>query len=369
MEANNVVIEASAPGKMKNVIVDADILKKLAKLFKPGKELHNLTFTAEDGHASASMFDGIKYIKAAFDAKVETQGQVIFPSKYLSLFPIFEKEVSFTLQKKISVKDGVRSFEIPLMTGIEPVGMPDLPSMGSITVSLADIKRLIKKVMFATGTEDDYDFDCIKLVFGDQIEAVGCDRRTLAVAHMPQGSPYRGDFLFPKEGLDVISRLEGDIATLTVYPTGMGISVGGELMVDIFLPQHAGKFPTYGELFEFEPKTTMTCQQADLVSVLEDVRRISDEVAISFSIHEFEKQQPRFRSSDAENAAAVRHIDGQWEGEDLKIKVNARTLAHCVENLNGPITFNFSNFMAPFMIRSGEDFSAILAPYTSAENK
>ena len=350
--------------------IDSEMLKKLYKVFKTGKDgAVNAVFTAlEAGHVTAEIFDGIKFIKAAFDAKVEVPGRLTFPAKYLNLFSLFEGEATISLaQKKIVIQDGIRAFNVPIVAAEEIGGIPEGTPAGSITVSLSELKGLIKKVMFATGSADDYSFDCIKFAFGDDIEAVGCDRRAVAIAKMPQGSPYKGSFLFPREGLDVISRLDGDMATLTIYASGMGISVEGEIMFDVYIPQRAGKFPAYKDLLGFQPKTMMICSQDELVSVLEDMKRISEEVAISFAVSNFAKQPPRFRAHDDKNAAAIRALKSDWEGEELKIKVNARMLALAIENLSGPISFGFSNFMAPFSVRSGEEFVAILSVYSSAE--
>ncbi len=349
-----------------NFKAEAQTLKKLCRVFHAGE--YPIAFRAhlgDPGHVCVSAYDGVKFIQGSFDALVIEAGEVISSSKYLDRVVRLEGSVTMRyLNEDIMIKDGIRLFHIPLITPDGPYLIPDdRKPLGSITMELDAIKMLIRRVRFATGSGEKTGFDCVLLEFGDFIRAVGCDKRTLAVAKMLQGSPYRGTFLLPKQGLDVISKLDGDMTTLTLYERGIGISVGGEVMFDIYIPEREGPFPIYEEILKVPVNTTMRCLKEELMSVLSDVRLHSDEVSMVFTYVSYAKQAPRFRARD-DNGAHMERSCGQWEGRDLRIKANARVIEQAVGNISGTVTFSFSNDLGPFSISNDkDDYIAVLQSY------
>ena len=354
--------------------VDAALLKRLYRVFQSGS--HSISFNAQSGendYVSVSGYDGFKYMNATFNADVYDGGEVIIPARYLLVIPYLEGRVlvNYLNSDKLSLRDPVRQFLIPRDIPAGPYLMPERKTLGSITVELKELKTLIKRVRFATGIDDRMGFDCVLLQFGDYIKAVGCDRRTVAVARMQQGSPYRGKFLLPKKALEVISNLDGDMVTLTLHPNGVGLSVAGEIMVDIYMPERGGHFPPYEGLLDVPVNTTLQCGQDDLASILADMRLVSDKVNIKCGHEGYVKLFARFRARDESDAAVERFLKGgNWEGADLKVNVKGKVVEQAIENIAGVVTFRFSNDMGPFSITSEDDnFVAVLMPYSGAEKK
>ena len=349
-----------------NFKVEAPILKSLCRVFHISE--YPLAFDAhpgDPGHVRVSAYDGAKFMQGSFDALVIEEGEVIFSSKYLDRVVRLEGTVTMRyLNEDIMIRDDLRPFHIPLMIPAGPYLMPENKRpLGSITIELDALKTLIRRVRFATGVGEKTGFDCVLLEFGDFIKAVGCDRRTLAVAKVLQGSPYKGRFLLPKQGLDVLSKLDGDMTTLTLYNGGIGLSVGGEVMFDIYIPERGAPFPSYEEILKIPVNTTMRCSQEELMSVLSDMRLHSEEVSIAFTYTSYAKQPPRFRARDDDGAHMERSC-GRWEGRDLKVKANARVIEHAIENISGTVTFRFSNDLGPFSISNDkDDYIAVLQTY------
>ena len=358
-----------------NFKVEAQTLKKLCRVFHTGE--YPISFEAhlgDPGHVCVSAYDGIKFMQGAFDADVIEEGEVILSSKYLDRVGPLEGTVMMRcLNKEVTLRDAIRPFHVPLITPAGPYLMPENKKpLGSITIELDEIKKLIGRVRFATGTKETmgFGFDCVFLEFsGDFIKAVGCDRRTLAVAKVPQGSPYRGRFLLPKQGLEVISKLDGHMTTLTLFDRGVMLSVEGEIMFEIYIPERRGNFPSYEDILKIQANTTMRCSRDELLSVLADMSLHSNEVSIAFTFTSYAKQPPRFRARDP-HGAHMERFTGQWEGRDLKVKVNAEVIERAVENISGIVTFRFSNDEGPFSITSEDDnFVSVLLPYSCAEKK
>lgn len=354
--------------------VDASVLKRLCRVFHSGT--HPISFNAylgDHNYVSASGYDGFKYMHATFNADVYDGGEVIIPARYLSVIPYLEDRVlmHYLTSDKLSLRDPARQFLIPSEKPDRPYLMPERMTLGSITVELKELKTLIKRVRFATGIDDRLGFDCVLLQFGDHIKAVGCDRRTVAVARMQQGSPYCGKFHLPKRALEVITDLDGDMVSLTFHPNGVGLSVVGEIMVDIYMPERVGHFPSYEALLDVPVNTTLQCRQDDLASILADMRLVSDKVNIKCGHEGYVKLFARFRARDESDAAVERYLKGgNWDGADLKVNVKGRVVEQAIEHIAGVVTFRFSNDMGPFSITSeDESFVAVLMPYSGAEKK
>ena len=209
------------------------------------------------------------------------------------------------------------------------------------------------------------------LDFGEFIKAVGRDDRTIAVAKVLQGSPYEGRFRLHKHGLDVISKLEGDLATLTIYERGIEIEVSGDVILNIYVTERSGSFGAYEEAMKIAVNTTMKCDRDELMSVLSDVRLHSDAVTIILRYNSLIKQQPRFRSRDENNAFVLRSLTkADWSGRELKIRTNARVLEQAIEHITGVVTFKFSNEIGRFTIQNeGNDYVALLPTYTPGNRK
>ena len=312
-------------------------------------------------------------MQATFNADVYDAGEVIIPARYLSVIPYLEDRilVHYLTSDKLSLRDSTRQFIIPRENPEGPYLMPERRTLGSITVGLNELKTLVRRVRFATGIDDRLEFDCVFLQFGDYIKAVGCDRRTVAVAKMQQGSPYCGKFLLPKKALEVITDLDGDMVALTFHPNGVGLSVAGEIMFDIYMPERTGNFPHYEPLLDVSVNTTFKCNREDLASVLADMRLVSDKVNVKCGHEGYVKLFARFRARDESDASVERFLKGgNWEGADLKINIKGKVVEQAIEHITGAVTFRFSNDMGPFSITSEDgNFVAVLMPYSAAEKK
>lgn len=352
--------------------VDAQILKKLCRIFHVAD--YAVSFKAhfgEPGLMTVCAYDGIKFMRAAFDALVSEEGEAILSARYLDRVERLEGEVIMRyLKDDVLLKDSVRPFHIPLVVPGGPYTMPEnKKAKGTVTLALDDLKTLIRRVRFATGVMESANLDCVLLNFGECVEAVGCDRRTAAIAKIKQDDRYKGQFLLPKQASDVLGKLEGDTAVLTLYNGGIDIGVGGDVSFNIYVPERSGLFPSYQQMFETTANTTMVVPQGKLMSVLSDMRLHSDEMFLSFTYESYAKRPPRFRARDL-NGAHMERFAGKWHGRDMKLTVNARVLEQAVENISGEVTFRFANNGAAFSITSEDgNYVAILMPYAPSERK
>lgn len=356
--------------------VDALILKRLFKVFRPGD--YSLSFSAhlgDPGHVTACAYDGIKFIRATFDALVSEEGEAILSSKYLDRVERLEGEVLVRcFNEEFLLKDKLRPFYIPVVGPTGPYAMPENKVVeGIVSLTLDALKLLVRRVKFATGVMKSANLDCILFKFGGCIKAIGCDRRSVAVAKTEQTGVYEGQFILDKQAADVIGLLDGGKTTLTFYNgggnieanRGIGIQVEGDITFHVYIPERSGSFVSYEGALSPSMNSTLVVKQPDMMSVIADMRLHSDEMEICLAYESYVKRAPRFKARDAEGAHMARYT-GTWEGNDIKLKVNARVIEQAIENISGEVTFGFSNHQGAYSIRAADGrYMAILKPYAN----
>lgn len=319
--------------------------------------------------------EGQKYVTLSLAANVTEEGEVRFDSSYLPYFDCGrdgEKESITISSKKASfLIRGACDFTVPLIDFC-PQQVPSRQAIGSATFDLTDLKQLFKRVLFAVGDDSGpSDFSCMLLEFySATLRAVGGDRRLVSVADVIKGSPYEGIFSLPKSGVAVINKLDGDIVTLTFHEEGITVSSFGEVMCDIYMPALAKKaaISGYGSLFdEFRGHTFLNCDKEVLLAMIEAIRKVSEQLYIAMKYDGHGVQQPpRMFARQQDGPAQVNAtVPAQWEGLELKIAVNAKSLQQAVEQATGKVRISFSSNLGPMIIEGeGGNYRTLLLPYS-----
>lgn len=321
-----------------------------------------------------------KFVSISFTGEVEAEGEVMFTSQYLPYFEGDHEVVTVTARKDSFTIKGSCDFTVPIYRGIWPAA-PTKQPIGSATFEISDIKQLFKRVFFAVGDDSDpsHNFRCLLLeCYSDRIRAVGADRRLVALSEISKGSSYMGSFVLPKGGVYAINKLDGgerEMVTLTFYEGGIMFSSFGDLMCDIYMPEIWTK-PTICIYRRFvddiKGNTFLTCDKSILLGKIEDVRKVSDVMFIAMKYDSSGvKQATRFFAREAEGAAQVNAIvPATWNGDELKIAINARTFYNAVEQARGLVTVTFTNNMGPLVIEGeGTDYRTVMLPYSWVEKR
>lgn len=356
--------------------IDAGMLRKTGRLLRVRKDDNETTITfkadRETQSVSVLFFDGIKKVFISFSAEVGQPGEAMILNKYCPLLACLEDVVTVMSQRGgISLTDGKSAVSIPVIKEYGRVTPPADTHIGSVTADLSEIKRLFKKVLFASSDEEvHYDYRAVFLECGtDYMRAVACDRRIMAMHSIAKGTPYSGNFRLPTSGASIVTEVEGDLATLSFYRNAIGISVSGELMIDIYLPEYTHSFPDYKEVLRKDWKTFLRGPREEFMAML-DGPAISNELSIIMGFKGYEKQPARFCLKEP-FGCSVEHISNlQWSGEDLKIKVNRMSFKNAVKNADGQVIVGFNNEKSPLSVSSETgDYVCYLMPYSPAERR
>lgn len=356
--------------------INGGFLRKAGRLLRMRKDDNEttLTFKADEETQSVSVlfFDGIKKVFISFSAEVVHPGEAMILNKYCPLFACVGDVVTVMRQRSgITLTDGKSAVSIPVIKEYEVVAPPADTHIGSVTVDLSEIKKLFKRVLFASSDEEvHYDYRAIFLECGtDYMRAVACDRRIMAMYSISKGAPYTGNFRLPTSGASIVTEVEGDLATLSFYKNAIGISVSGEIMIDIYLPEYTHSFPDYKEVLRKDWKTFLRGSKEEFMAMLEGPA-ISNELSIIMGFKGYEKQPSRFVLREP-FGCCIEHISNlEWSGEDLKIKVNRMSFKNAVKNAEGQVIVGFNNDKSPLSVSSETgDYVCYIMPYSPAERR
>ena len=332
-----------------------------------------------EGSLSINTVEDMKLITISLFASVMEEGTVTIPSRYLRILDDMEGQITIEKAKDCLAIKGASSYSVPFYSG-EIAQMRESLPVGSVTFELREIKDLFRKVIFATGDDDEYGFDCILLeCASDCIKAVCTDRRIIAISRLKKGSPYKGSFLLHKSGVNVLSKIDGDMITMTFFEDiesrskrkAVQFSVSGEIMVDILMPEFSLIFPRCEEVLDLKTNTTLSGAKGDFLRAIGDNRKLSREVTVSLWHTGYVKNKPRLSSREDNGASTVEtYVDLDWRGDDIKTKLNAKTFESAIAHCDGRAIVRFSSDKGPLFI-GGEDDSylCVMMPYTAAEKR
>ncbi len=360
--------------------IDGSVLKKLSRILGSVRNTDCAVavsaerVSAGGGSVTLRTMEDVKLVTLSVSADVPESGQATFPSRYLRLFEDQAGPVRFETARTggLAIR-GASTYAIPDYPG-EPLQDPRRQPAGSATFDLHEVKRMLRRVVFASGGEEQYNLDCVLLECrGSSIRASSCDRRILAQATMPKGSPFQGSFLLHKSAAGVISRLDGDLVTVTFYDSALQFSVSGEIMCDILTPEFTTAFPSFDAALAVETLTELHGDTERLMRAVADVRKLSNELTIHLSCHHqgYVKQKPRLSGREENGSSTVEAVaDLAWEGAEIRVKVNARTFESALAQCGERVRVSFSSACGPLFVRDEDDeFLCVMMPYTVAERR
>jgi len=363
-------------------IVENALLKKVVRLLNfhegPKKNVYPVSLSARksesiQGSVSISTLEGVKFVSIHFNAEVSAEGEALFPSKYLPYFDGESDVVRVTKTKRHLEIETHGHYAIPHHRGEVPE-LPQAEPRGSVTFELSEIKTLFNKVLFASGDDSDqrHNMKCILLDCStDCIKAVGADRTVVAVSRLSKGSPYKGRFVLPKGGVETIGRLDGDMVTLTFYERAVAFSTCGEIMVDVHMPEFASPFPRYEETMDVNGNTFLYGEKPVLLSSIAAAKKTSADLTLTLKHLNYIKQMPKFFAREMDGGSHYcRRVPLEWTGDDIRIRVNAKTLAQAIEQTTGKVTVAFTYDIGRLSITGeGDDYRAVMVPYSPAEER
>lgn len=319
--------------------------------------------------------DGINYVKIKIPSGGEEDGTAIVPAMYIKWLKIAaeeagENELNIDLFKE-QLRIKPQLFLLPLFVGSIAEITPQETGSKPFKVSLSELKGCSRKIRFATGSDDsDEDYN-LKSVFFECskedgfIQLTGADYSCMAYARAKASPEVSIGKPLHKNILYYLLPLQGDEAEVSIYEKGISITTRNENMsVNMFFQELNVKPLDYKSCLNVAPNTTLS--GSNLLSVVTAVGMADRDMLISL-MHDSDyiKHPPRLWATDS-LGGRIERIDKTltWDGEDIKIHLNAFLVSNALKNVEGTPVITFSNPNGALTITGEDDtFKAVLLPY------
>ena len=261
---------------------------------------------------------------------------------------------------------------------------------GSVTLAvppleLTKLQALFKKVSFVirfsdlTASDKRFAFESVLLECEKSfMRVIGTDRRIIAIAKMGQGCPCKGRFIIPKPIVREIKRIKAAAGTpVTIGFQGKTIHffIGGKINRTIEVPEHSGPpFLPYENFMGQKINTTVTADPKELRAMLNSIKDNSPWVEVVMALNRSTYVMRPFRIYSSNNNKKKWKEEyfpkAEWQGQDMKTKVNVDTLRGALKQVKGPVTLCFTTEIGPVYVKNADEtFVAALKPYSPAEKR
>ena len=139
-------------------------------------------------------------------------------------------------------------------------------------------------------------------------------------------------------------------------------------MCDVYIPEFAVSFPRYSDIMGVQGNTFIYGDREKLLTYISALRKVSNEIILHLRFDNYVKQHARMQARDDEGSRCSIQTDLDWDGDEIKIKLNARTIEGAIENAKGKVTVAFTNDRGPLSVTGeGNDYISVMLPYSPAE--
>jgi DNA polymerase-3 subunit beta len=320
---------------------------------------------------------GIRY--RVLGVKVDQPGAVILRTqKVLSILRTGrDEEIAIEVDGETIRIGGVFSeFEMP---SEDPDLFPDVPDFdagGYHVVSAADLKRLIRRTIFATDVESTrYALGGVLFEFApESLGCVGTDGRRLAkavCAAETEGDPKTGGSpVIPVKALKLIERnLSDDDPPVHIALTGTTESNSGAVIrtdrAVIYTRLVEGRFPRYQDVFPANIEAKIPMEVGALLSATEQASIITSEESrgVDFT---FGNGQLRLASQAADVGKSKIETAINYDGKPIEITFDPRYLIDALKTLDpsATITAELIDHKNAAVFRTEDEYSYVVMPLT-----
>jgi DNA polymerase-3 subunit beta len=343
---------------------------------KPILQNVKLVADGEDGSTlmATDLEVGIRY--RVLGVKVDHPGAVILPTQKVQsiLRTSADEELAIEVEGDSLVIRGLHAeFQMP---GEDPDLFPEVPDFAATSyhvVAAADLKRLIRRTMFATDVESTrYALGGVLVeLTGESIAMIGTDGRRLAKAvasaETEGDAPnVGGSPVIPVKALKLIERnLDDDDP-----PVHLAIQAGTSALIRtdravIYTRLVEGRFPRYQDVFPANVEVKIPIEIGALLSAVEQASIITSEESrgVDFS---FGNGFLRLSSQAADVGKSKIETAINYEGKPVEITFDPRYLIDALKTLepSATITAELIDHKNAAVFRTEDQYSYVVMPLT-----
>jgi DNA polymerase-3 subunit beta len=344
----------------------------------PKPILQNVKLVADPDEGSILMATdlevGIRY--RVLGVKVDKPGAVILPTQRVQsiLRTSTDEELAVEVDDDNLIIRGLHAeFRLPSEDPDLFPEPPDFTATAFHVVSAADLKRLIRRTMFATDVESTrYALGGVLVeLSGETITMVGTDGRRLARAIAPAeveggAAAPAGQPVIPVKALKLIERNldDDDPPVHLAIQTGTAAVLRTERAV-IYTRLVEGRFPRYQDVFPSNVEVRVPMEAGPLLSAVEQASIVTSEESrgVDFA---FGNGQLKLASQAADVGKSQIEMPISYEGKPVEITFDPRYLIDALKTLDptATITAELIDARNAAVFKTEDDYTYVVMPLT-----
>jgi DNA polymerase III subunit beta len=308
--------------------------------------------------------------------KVDKAGTVILPTAQMNsiLRTGTDPEIKIETDGDRLVVQGLHSeFTLAAEDASLFPDVPDFAAQSYHVIDAADLKKLIRRTMFATDVESTrYALGGVLVEVTDEsIAMVGTDGRRLARMSAPaaaENSPPApvGSPVIPVKALKLIERnlVNDDLSVHLSFQTGTAVMVRSERAV-IYSQLVEGRFPRYQDVFPANSDTKIVLEVGSLRMAVEQASIVTsdDSRGVDF---QFSSGMLRLTSRSADVGSSHVELPINYEGKTVEITFDPRYLIDALKTLDDTtsITAELIDSKNAAVFKTNDRYTYVVMPLT-----
>jgi DNA polymerase-3 subunit beta len=342
---------ATPTGNLEITVSRADLLRELTAAQSVVERkttipiLSNFLFEAEGDALTITATDLDQSVRTSCAAKVKKPGACTIPARklydYIKLLP--DGDISIKLQDNhwVQIRAGRSNTK---MVGMARANFPmvaEFPASGSTKLSVASLKNLIAKTIFAISSEESrYTLNGALLVLkAESMAMVATDGHRLAhiekLGESLEGITGEKKTLIPRKALgELLSLLNStDAETLDFADDEQTLffRVGGRVLTSRKL---TGQFPNYEAVLPRDNNKFVIVRSEDLMGSIQRVAQFADERSGAIKIR-LEQNELKLSSSSTDSGESEDSIETPYNYDPLVVGFNSSYLIDFLKAIGG----------------------------------
>ena len=298
--------------------------------------LSNFLFEAADDRLVISATDLDQSIRTSCAAKVKKPGACTIPARklfdYIKLLP--EGDISIKLMDNhwVQIRAGRSNTKMVGMARANFPAVPEFPATGAVKVSVASLRNMIAKTIFAISSEESrYTLNGALLVLkAESMAMVATDGHRLAhiekSGEQLEGIAGEKKTLIPRKALSELQSLLNSTDAETIEfaddEQSLYFRVGGRVLTSRKL---TGQFPNYEAVLPRDNNKFVIVRGEDLMASIQRVAQFADERSGAIKIR-LEQNELRLSSSSTDTGESEDTIETPYNYDPLVVGFNSQYL-------------------------------------------
>ncbi len=311
--------------------------------------------------------------------KVDRPGSVVLPTAHIGSILRTSNDPELAIEAdddRLVVRGAHSEFTLPIEDASLFPEVPDFAATSFHVVAAADLKRLIRRTIFATDVESTrFALGGVLVeLTGDSIAMVGTDGRRLARMLAPADSEENpsipaGSPVIPVKALKLIERnlSDDDPPVHLTIQAGTSILMRSESAV-IYSRLVEGRFPRYQDVFpaNVEVKIPLECRSLRMAVEQASIVTSEDSRGVDF---QFGAGMLRLSCQSADVGRSQVELPIDYEGKTVEITFDPRYLIDALKTLddNAHITAELIDAKNAAVFKTDDHYTYVVMPLTRGD--